>query len=153
MTNGGEQATENLQIVDELRDGLPPPNDLIATINIDVSSNPVLDPGETACYSYRIDLPAGTIHAGGTYKNTANITITNHSGHLGEPFGPSPKCRRRSFQRFQYSRMIRSQWMTRTAVLDFQRQWLADLLQEFHLRCRCRNPQQHGNHPRDRSIR
>jgi hypothetical protein len=92
VTNAGDRATENLQIVDELRDGLPPPNDLIVTINIDVSSNPVLDPGETACYSYRIDLPAGTIHAGGTYKNTANITITNHSGHLGEPFGPSPSA-------------------------------------------------------------
>jgi hypothetical protein len=92
VTNGGAQATENLQIVDELRDGVPPPHDLIATINIDVSSNPVLDPGETACYSYRIDIPPGNIHAGGVYKNTANVTITNHSGHLGEPFGPSPSA-------------------------------------------------------------
>jgi hypothetical protein len=92
VTNGGAVATENLQIVDELRDGVPPPNDVIATINVDVSSNPVLDPGETGCYSYHIDLTDGNIHPGGGYKNTANVTITNHSGHLETPFGPSPSA-------------------------------------------------------------
>lgn len=90
VTNGGSVATENLAIEDELRDGVPPPNDLIATVNVDLSANPVLDPGESYCYPYKIDVPSQDIHAGGTYKNTANVTITNHSGHLGEPFGPSP---------------------------------------------------------------
>lgn len=92
VTNGGAVATEDLQIVDELRDGVPPPNDLIATTNVDVSSNPVLDPGETGCYDYHIDLTGANIHPGGTYKNTANVTITNHSGSLGTPFGPSPSA-------------------------------------------------------------
>lgn len=90
VTNGGAVATENLAIVVELRNGTPPPNDLIATVVVDVSGNPVLDPGETGCYAYHIDIPAEAIHPGGTYKVTAKVTITNHSGHLGEPFGPSP---------------------------------------------------------------
>ncbi len=92
VTNGGEVATQNLRIVNELRDGLPPPNDLIATEEVDVSGHPVIEPGETWCYPYRIDIPAANVHPGGTYKVTANVTITNHSGHLGEPFGPSPSA-------------------------------------------------------------
>jgi len=90
VTNGGDVATENLAITIELRDGFPPPKDLIATTTVDVSSNPVLDPGEIGTYSYTIIIPSDYVHAGGTYKITANVTITNHSGHLGEPFGPSP---------------------------------------------------------------
>ncbi|MGE5328961.1 MAG: hypothetical protein ACM3KR_05590 [Deltaproteobacteria bacterium] len=54
--------------------------------------HPVLAAGETFCYSYKIDIPSANIHAGGTYKVTANVTITNHSGHLGELFGPSPSA-------------------------------------------------------------
>ena len=90
VTNGGDVATENLAITIELRDGFPPPKDLIATTTVDVSSNPVLDPGETGEYPYEITIPPpiGT----GTYKITAVVTITNHSGHLGEPFGPSPSA-------------------------------------------------------------
>jgi len=90
--NGGERATEGLAISVELRNGVPPPDDLIATASVDVSSNPVLDPGERGCYDYHIDIPAAHIHAGGNYKVTANVTITNHSGYLGQPFGPSPSC-------------------------------------------------------------
>jgi hypothetical protein len=92
VTNGGDVATENLAITIELRDGFPPPNDLIATASVDVSSNPVLDPGETGVYPYTITIPSGYVHPGGTYKITANVTITNHSGHLNEPFGPSPSA-------------------------------------------------------------
>ncbi|NHV99287.1 MAG: hypothetical protein HA496_06480 [Thaumarchaeota archaeon] len=90
VKNGGNVATENLKIIIELKDGVPPPNDLIATASVDVSSKPVLDPGETGEYQYEIAIPPpiGT----GTYKITANVTITNHSGHLGEPYGPSPSA-------------------------------------------------------------
>jgi hypothetical protein len=90
VTNGGERATEDLTITIELRDGVSPPNDLIATASVDVSSNPVLDPGETGEYPYTITIPSGDVHTGGTYKITAKVTITNHSGYPGEPFGPSP---------------------------------------------------------------
>lgn len=69
-----------------------PPKDLIATATVDVSANPVLDPEETGAYPYKIEIPSGYIDAGGNYKVTADVTITNHSGHLGEPFGPSPSA-------------------------------------------------------------
>jgi hypothetical protein len=59
------------------------PNDLIATASVDVSSNPVLDPGETGVYPYTIAIPSGYVHLA-TYKITAHVTITNHSGHLNE---------------------------------------------------------------------
>jgi len=90
VTNGGGVATENLQIVDNLT--MPPSQDVIASVNVDTSANPVLDPGESFCYPYHVDIPAASIVAGATYKDTADITITNHSGHLGTPFGPGPSA-------------------------------------------------------------
>jgi hypothetical protein len=90
VTNDGGVATENLAITIKLKDGITPPKDLIATATVDVSSNPVLDPGETGTYPYTITIPSGYVHTGGTYKITAEVTITNHSGHLGTPSGPSP---------------------------------------------------------------
>jgi hypothetical protein len=95
VTNGGAVATENLAITAVLQDGYGPPNDFLTSAPVDVSGNPVLDPGETGCYDYHVNIPitGGAYpqpHAGGTYKVTADVTITNHSGHLGEPFGPSP---------------------------------------------------------------
>jgi hypothetical protein len=92
VTNGGDVATEDLAIHDVLTNGVPPPDDVIAQQDVDVSSNPVLDPGESDCYPYEFNLTAAQTHAGGTYKNTANVTITNHSGHLDTPFGPSPSA-------------------------------------------------------------
>lgn len=86
MTNAGAEATENLSIVGELRDGVPPPNDLITTFAIDVSAKPVLQPSETYCYAYSITIPFLFVHAGGPYKITANTTITNHApGVTGGP--------------------------------------------------------------------
>jgi hypothetical protein len=90
VTNGGSVATENLQIIDQV--SKPPSNTVIASVTVDLSANPVLDPGESYCYDYRVDIPGGNIVPGGTYKNTADVTITNHSGHLGEPFGPNPSA-------------------------------------------------------------
>lgn len=97
VTNDGELATENLAITVELKNGYPPPNDFLTSVTVDVSSNPVLDPSKACCYAYRVDIPfVGGQHPqpkpGGTYKITANVTITNHSGRLGEPFGPSPSA-------------------------------------------------------------
>ena len=98
VTNGGGIATEDLAINIDLKNGYPPPNDvLVEDVPVDVSENLVLDPGETGCYHYKVDIPiTGGAYpqpkAGGTYKVTANVTITNHSGHLGEAFGPSPSA-------------------------------------------------------------
>ena len=90
VTNGGAVATEDLAItVDVVKLGGPAPP-ILASATVDVSGNPVLDPGESGCYNYRIDIPSPI--AGATYKVTAHITITNHSGHLGEAFGPDPSA-------------------------------------------------------------
>lgn len=88
VTNGGAVATENLAINVELT--MPPSKDVIASTSVDISGKPVLQPGETGCYKYSIAMNAVT--PGATYKATANVTITNHSGHMGEPFGPSPSA-------------------------------------------------------------
>jgi hypothetical protein len=90
VTNGGDVATENLQIIDNVT--MPPSQTVIASVNVDLSSNPALDPGETGCYNYHVDIPSGNVVGGATYKDTADITITNHSGHLGTPFGPNPSA-------------------------------------------------------------
>jgi hypothetical protein len=81
-------ATQGLRIVDvvQRKIGGGPFTDF-AIQEVDVSSNPVLDPGEMGCYNYEV-IFADVADA--QYKNIAHITITNHSGHLGEPFGPSP---------------------------------------------------------------
>jgi hypothetical protein len=90
VTNAGAIATQNLAIVVDLT--MPPSSTIIVSAAVDVSQHPVLAPGETFCYNYRIDIPTGLIVPGGDYKVTANITITNHSGHIGTPFGPSPSA-------------------------------------------------------------
>ncbi len=90
VRNGGSVATEDLQIVDVLTK--PPSKTALDTETVDVSSNPVLDPGETGCYDYRVDVPPESLVPGATYKDTANVTITNQSGHLGDPFGPGPSA-------------------------------------------------------------
>jgi hypothetical protein len=89
VTNGGAVATENLAISDSLT--ITPSKTPILTQQVDVSAQPILEAGQTFCYPYRLDLPANP-SAGATYKDTASVTITNHSGHLGSMFGPSPSA-------------------------------------------------------------
>ncbi|MFL0268828.1 hypothetical protein [Candidatus Clostridium radicumherbarum] len=86
VTNGGAESTENLSITVRLTN--PSGSVLYLSVPVDISGNPVLDPGETGNYSYTIDYPAANLSL--TYKVTADITITNHSGSLGTPKGPSP---------------------------------------------------------------
>ncbi|PYH83731.1 hypothetical protein BO82DRAFT_33485 [Aspergillus uvarum CBS 121591] len=82
--NGGSVATENLQST--LKVTQPPSSTVILSPQLDVSAKPVLAAGESYCYPYSIDIPSAN---SGTYKVTADTTITNHSGHLGVPFGPN----------------------------------------------------------------
>ncbi|PYI31192.1 hypothetical protein BP00DRAFT_180899 [Aspergillus indologenus CBS 114.80] len=82
--NGGSVATENLQST--LKVTQPPSSTVILSPQLDVSAKPVLAAGESYCYPYSIDIPNAN---SGTYKVTADTTITNHSGHLGQPFGPN----------------------------------------------------------------
>ncbi len=92
VTNTGDVATEGLTITDVVEFKNPPAvTDWtpFITVTVDVSAKPSLGPGESHCYPYEIPftpLPGVT-----QYRNHAIVTITNHSGHLGEPFGPEPK--------------------------------------------------------------
>ena len=98
VTNGGSFATDNLAITDDLF--LQPNTPIILGQVVDVSSNPVLDPGETGCYGYSLNIPSPV--PGGTYKETAHITITNHAGWIPGgnncpgpdvcAFGPNPSA-------------------------------------------------------------
>jgi hypothetical protein len=89
VTNGGERTTENLTIYDHVqyKTGSGQYQDLPgASVTLTPGE---LAPGEARCYDYEIEFEAVP---GATYRNVATITITNHSGHLGEPFGPEPKA-------------------------------------------------------------
>ena len=97
VSNGGVVGTEGLAITAVLQNGYGSPNDFLTSAPVDVSGYPVIPAGGSHCYSYHVNIPitGGEFpqpHAGGTYKVTANVTITNHSGSLGTPKGPSPSA-------------------------------------------------------------
>jgi hypothetical protein len=87
FTNGGAEETENLKIVVKVlyKTGGGPYQELGASETIIPTSQ--LQPGETGTYNYEIIF---TPVPGALYKVSADITITNHSGHLGVEWGPSP---------------------------------------------------------------
>jgi hypothetical protein len=90
VTNGGDRATEGLKIVDVVQQKKGAGDfEELTKASVDVSANPVLDPGEKGCYPYEITF---TPVPGAIYRNEAKVTITNHSGHLNEEFGPEPKA-------------------------------------------------------------
>jgi hypothetical protein len=80
--------TENLAIFDRVQASVG--GGAFATIAsgaVSVSSNPVLDPGESDCYPYSFTF---TPVAGAVYRNNADITITNNpTGTPGVPQGPN----------------------------------------------------------------
>jgi len=89
VTNGGEVTTENLKIVDQVqyKDRSGQYQDLSGASQIILPSQQ-LSSGEATCYSYDIRFsPAASTQ----YRNLARVTITNHSGHVGDEFGPEPK--------------------------------------------------------------
>jgi hypothetical protein len=88
VTNGGAVATVGLTIYDDVlyKTG-GGPFQVLKTVQVSTEAKPVLAPGETYSYPYEVEFAAV---AGAQYKNSARVTITNHSGHLGEPWGPSP---------------------------------------------------------------
>jgi hypothetical protein len=88
VTNKGKAATQGLAISDQLTE--PPSKTVLSTVAVDVSAMPALAALASWCYPYTIPVPAASIVPGGTYKDTARVTITNYSHHPGVPTGPSP---------------------------------------------------------------
>jgi hypothetical protein len=90
VTNGGGVATEGLAIKVRLlyQPGGGPYQEWVGWQPVNVSSKPVLGPGESYCYPYTISFSPAPGNP--SYKVDSQITITNHSGWLGQPFGPSP---------------------------------------------------------------
>lgn len=77
VTNRGATATSNLAIQDRIR-ALNATGGVIYTgplVNVGVSGNPVLDPGESHCYAY--SLPFTPVSGAASYQNRAFITSTS----------------------------------------------------------------------------
>jgi len=90
VTNGGSVPTENLKIWDRIqyKTGEGQFQDLSGAALTLIPAQP-LSAGQSACYPFNMVLSPV---AGAAYRNVAKVTITNHSGHLGEEFGPEPKA-------------------------------------------------------------
>ena len=85
VKNEGEVATEGLLVTDVVQAQQGSDFVHVASAPVDVSGQPVLQPGETGCYPYEIAFEA---EPGVQYRNTARVSITNHAGSIGSPFGP-----------------------------------------------------------------
>lgn len=81
VTDGGAVATQGLSITADLT--MPPNTTSINTITVDLGSHTNLNPGETECYNYHMDIPSANIVANASYKVTFSLTISNHSGSGG----------------------------------------------------------------------
>lgn len=91
--NAGALPTEGLKILDYIQRKASGPTWTTVSGPMDIAGGAVIAPGTTQAtattFSYTFDGPALT---GYSIRNVADLTITNHSGHLGTPFGPSPKA-------------------------------------------------------------
>jgi hypothetical protein len=87
VENVSAAPTENLKIVDRLQALLEGEVIELASVPLDMSLNPVLDPGESQCYPYSIPFEP----VGGTLRNNARITVTNDPRNPGEEMGPNEK--------------------------------------------------------------
>ena len=102
VANYGERPTEGLFILDtiQFKSGSGKYQDYLR-VSVDVFDMQVLEPGQEFCYPYEIAFPpvqAKKVN----YRNTADVTIHNHSGWLPGgnncegpdacPFGPNVKA-------------------------------------------------------------
>jgi hypothetical protein len=72
-----------------------PKKDLVASVSVDVSSEPVIEPKQEACYDYRIDIPLGGENnlypqGDGTYTVTGHVNVANPRGNKDGESGPGP---------------------------------------------------------------
>jgi hypothetical protein len=89
VTNGGAVTTENLTLVDQVlyKTGGGAFQPLAGATQTLFPAQ--LAPGASSCTPYEIIF---TPVPGAQYKNNVRVTITNHSGHSGEAFGPGPSA-------------------------------------------------------------
>lgn len=83
VSNRGSEATKSLAITDVVQRASAGAFADVATSPVDVSAQPSIGAGETACYPYEVTFAA---EAGATYRNTARVTISNESGRVGSTF-------------------------------------------------------------------
>ena len=88
VENVSQTPTENLKVVDRLQALVGDDVITLASVPLDMTINPVLDPGESQCYPYSI--PFEPV-AGATYRNNARVTVTNDPRNPGEEMGPNEK--------------------------------------------------------------
>lgn len=91
VTNGGAVATDSLTITDvvQTKVGGNPYSDYKSQ-SVDTGAHSQLAPNERQCYNYEVTFPPAA--SGTLYRNQARITINNHAGHIGTPYGPSPSA-------------------------------------------------------------
>jgi hypothetical protein len=88
VTNNGDRETEGLTIVDQVEYKVGPGQFKPLGDPVVIEVNEELPAGATKTYEYSITF---TPEEDAVYRNSVQVTITNHSGHLGNPFGPNPK--------------------------------------------------------------
>ncbi|MBN1560813.1 T9SS type A sorting domain-containing protein [candidate division KSB1 bacterium] len=89
IENKGKDPTEDLSLKVTLT-GFPGPEDVIVSQQLDLSENPVLDPEEAYCYSYKLNFNPMVYSGGGPLKVRADAKITNGPG--GSEQGVSQEC-------------------------------------------------------------
>jgi len=93
VTNGGAVATTDLKVGAILmRHASGGFTATTCTVSGLESQHPVLDAGESFCYTYTINAAPGCLTSDNNeYRVDGDVTITNHSGSLGTPKGPNGK--------------------------------------------------------------
>jgi hypothetical protein len=91
VSNSGPLPTEGLVVTDRVvafhADGT---RTLVKSTPIDLSANPVLDPGESHCYPYSFPIEPFANATG--YANEARATILNDPREADTPLGPSTEA-------------------------------------------------------------
>jgi hypothetical protein len=91
VKNNGTVATEGLAIFDRIVAHKSNGNtEVIDKGFLDLSANPVLDPGESDCYPY--SFPFELVATALDYQNEARATILNDAREPGTPLGPSAEA-------------------------------------------------------------
>ena len=91
--NEGSRDTQGLTIYDCIQNKVSGPTWTNAYCQYLTSGGAVVIPGltlEVNAIPFPYSVSAAPLP--GTIRNDARLTITNHSGHIGTPFGPEPKA-------------------------------------------------------------